>query len=76
MGRPAANEMVVPRLPMAYLPAGRWKVTARYSVQTSAKKWLSCVRVRGPYGAGDGVVLHLSETEFNRLFKPMKEKRP
>ncbi len=70
MGRPAANEVVVPRLRMPYLPAGTWKVTARYTVQLSATRCLACIRVRGPYAAsGNGVVLHLSVDEFNRLFK-------
>lgn len=73
MGRPKANETVVPRLAMPYLPPGKWKVTARYSVQTSATKWLACVRVRGPYiSGGNGVVLHVTEAEFARLFKPVK----
>jgi hypothetical protein len=69
VGRPAANETVVPRKPIAYMPAGVWKVTARYRVRVSATRYLECVRVRGPYASSNSVVLHFSVSEFNKLFK-------
>ena len=67
--------MVLPRKPNPYLPAGPWKVTARYRLQVSATKSVLCVRVRGPYApTGNAYVLHFEVREFNRLFKPAKER--
>lgn len=65
----------MPKLASPYLRPGRWKVTARYSVQVSRGKYLECVRVRGPCApSGNAPVLHLSTTEFRRLFVKAKEK--
>jgi hypothetical protein len=46
----------------------RWKVTCRYEIQISARKLVSAVRVRC-FHSGAAVVMHFTETEFNRLFE-------
>lgn len=51
------------------LNLGRWKVTARYTVQVSKNVRMNCVRLR--FGVSE--VRHFSEAEFKRLFKPHKE---
>lgn len=71
MKRPDADEMVQPRKPVPiFVRGGRWKVTARYSVRVNATTDLACVRVRGP----GGHAMHFTLAEFNRLFRPSKEK--
>ena len=60
-----------PEGPAAY--HGRWKITARYSVQVGRKKMMKCVRVRqGGHDVGSTgkPVLHFSLVEFEKLFEP------
>jgi hypothetical protein len=66
MGRPPANVMVVPRLKNHLLDViqMRWKITGRYWVHLTDRKKVYCIRV----SSMSGVILHLAETEFNRLF--------
>lgn len=71
MGRPEANEEVRLRKPIQLLGERPWKVTARYSVWTSATKTMRCVRV-SCYGTSNQCVLHVTEKEFARLFKPLR----
>lgn len=73
MARPLADEMVQLRRSNAFLQ-GKWKVTARYTVQVSAKKTMDCVRV-AHYGSNSYMVRHFSEAEFNRLFKSIDGRR-
>jgi len=53
-----------------YVKGERWKVTARFALQTSEGVTLGCVRVRSPGGR----VVYLSHAEFVRLFRTVKTK--
>jgi len=52
-------------------PAGalRWKVTARFSLDTGAKEQLRCVRVRH----GVGPTHYFTQERFDELFEPEGE---
>lgn len=63
------SSMVRLREPNAlFSRATRWKVTARYTVQTGLRTSIKCVRVRSC--CQPSVVLHFSEKEFLRLYEP------
>jgi hypothetical protein len=52
------------------IPSGRWKVTARYELQTKDGP-VKCVRVR----LGCGPSWHFTQEVFDKLFKPITEKK-
>jgi hypothetical protein len=67
--KPYAHEMVIPRRAHEFFERG--KVTARYSVRLGKGKTLAAVRVHAFPGHA---VFHFSVDEFNRLFRPEKER--
>lgn len=63
-----SNEFVFLREALETVPlSAKWKVTARYNVQTEPTVLVRCVRVR-VHHKGIGLVRHFSEAEFERLF--------
>lgn len=70
MAKRIADELVVPRSgAITRRFAGRFKVTARYSVEVAEGKSISCVRVR----VGCGPTLHFTRERFDELFRVDRE---
>lgn len=70
---PQPQEMCVLRKPgilSSFQSTQRWKVTARYDLQLTKTKRVPCVRVSSLSTAN--LVLHLSVSEYRRLFKPVE----